>query len=80
MSKSALSTGLDGSYLEEFLLEKGNGVHAIKHLASLVSSQSIYHIYEHPNVDKGRFKLHCGDLTCRSNLTRILSEVQPGEV
>ena len=73
-------TGQDGSYLAEFLLAKGYEVHGIKRRASLFNTQRVDHIYEDPHVDNQRFKLHYGDLTDSSNLTRILSEVQPDEV
>ncbi len=81
--KRALITGItgqDGSYLAEFLLEKGYEVHGIKRRASLFNTQRIDHIYEDPHVEGSRFRLHYGDLTDSSNLTRILSEVQPDEV
>lgn len=81
--KKALITGVtgqDGSYLAEFLLEKGYEVHGIKRRASSLNTQRIDHIYEDPHVDNVRLKLHYGDLTDSSNLTRILSEVQPDEV
>jgi GDPmannose 4,6-dehydratase len=83
MRKRALITGVtgqDGSYLAEFLLEKGYEVHGIKRRASSLNTQRVDHIYEDPHVDNARFKLHYGDLTDTSNLTRILSEVQPDEV
>jgi GDPmannose 4,6-dehydratase len=83
MTKKALITGVtgqDGSYLAEFLLQKGYQVHGIKRRSSLFNTQRIDHIYEDPHVDSARFKLHYGDLTDTSNLTRILSEVQPDEV
>jgi GDPmannose 4,6-dehydratase len=73
-------TGQDGSYLAEFLLEKGYEVHGIKRRASLFNTQRIDHIYEDPQVENSRFRLHYGDLTDSSNLTRIISEVQPDEV
>jgi GDPmannose 4,6-dehydratase len=73
-------TGQDGSYLAEFLLAKGYEVHGIKRRASLFNTQRVDHIYEDPHVPHARFKLHYGDLTDSSNLTRILSEVQPDEV
>ena len=73
-------TGQDGSYLAELLLEKGYEVHGIKRRASLFNTQRIDHIYEDPHIENSRFKLHYGDLTDSSNLTRILSEVQPDEV
>ncbi|WP_435382116.1 GDP-mannose 4,6-dehydratase [Crenobacter oryzisoli] len=81
--KKALITGItgqDGSYLAEFLLEKGYEVHGIKRRASLFNTQRVDHIYEDPHTENQRFKLHYGDLTDSSNLTRILKEVQPDEV
>lgn len=81
--KKALITGVtgqDGSYLAEFLLAKGYEVHGIKRRASLFNTQRVDHIYEDPHVTNARFKLHYGDLTDSSNLTRILQEVQPDEV
>ena len=81
--KKALITGItgqDGSYLAELLLEKGYEVHGIKRRASLFNTQRIDHIYEDPHVEHSRFKLHYGDLTDSSNLTRIISEIQPDEI
>ena len=81
--KKALITGVtgqDGSYLAEFLLEKGYEVHGIKRRASLFNTQRVDHIYQDPHVDNKNFILHYGDLTDSSNLTRILQEVQPDEV
>lgn len=81
--KKALITGItgqDGSYLAEFLLEKGYEVHGIKRRASSFNTERVDHIYEDPHVESARFKLHYGDLTDTSNLTRIISEVQPDEV
>ncbi len=81
--KKALITGVtgqDGSYLAEFLLAKGYEVHGIKRRASQFNTQRVDHIYEDPHVDHRRFVLHYGDLTDSSNLTRIISEVQPDEV
>ena len=81
--KRALITGItgqDGSYLAELLLEKGYEVHGIKRRASLFNTQRVDHLYEDPHVENSRFRLHYGDLTDSSNLTRILSEVKPHEV
>ena len=78
--KKALITGItgqDGSYLAELLLEKGYEVHGIKRRASSLNTARIDHIYEDPHVENSRFHLHYGDLTDTSNLTRIISEVQP---
>jgi GDPmannose 4,6-dehydratase len=83
MTKTALITGItgqDGSYLAEFLLEKGYEVHGIKRRASLFNTQRIDHIYQDPHATNPKLKLHYGDLTDSSNLTRILSEVRPDEV
>ncbi len=73
-------TGQDGSYLAEFLLEKGYTVHGIKRRSSLFNTQRVDHIYQDPHVDNARFKLHYGDLSDGSNLTRIIQETQPDEI
>lgn len=81
--KRALITGItgqDGSYLAEFLLEKGYEVHGIKRRSSLFNTQRIDHIYQDPHVENSQFKLHYGDLSDTSNLTRILSDIEPDEV
>jgi len=83
MKKTALLTGVpgqDGSYLAELLLEKGYQVHGIKRRASLFTTQRFDHIYEDPHIENSQFKLHYGDLTDSSNLTRIIQEVQPDEI
>ena len=81
--KKALITGItgqDGSYLAEFLLEKGYEVHGFKRRASSFNTQRIDHIYQDPHVENQRLVLHYGDLTDSSNLTRVIQEVQPDEV
>ncbi len=81
--KKALVTGVtgqDGSYLAEFLLEKGYEVHGIKRRASLFNTQRVDHIYQDPHIENRHFVLHYGDLTDSSNLTRIIQQVQPDEV
>jgi GDPmannose 4,6-dehydratase len=81
--KKALITGItgqDGSYLAELLLDKGYEVHGIKRRASSFNTQRIDHIFEDPHVQNARFRLHYGDLTDGSNLTRIIQQVQPDEV
>lgn len=83
MKKKALITGVtgqDGSYLAEFLLEKGYEVHGIKRRASSFNTQRIDHLFQDPHIENKNFILHYGDLTDSSNLTRILSEVRPDEV
>ena len=73
-------TGQDGSYLAEFLLEKGYEVHGIKRRSSQFNTQRVDHIYQDPHIDNVRFRLHYGDLTDTSNLTRLLAEIRPDEV
>ena len=73
-------TGQDGSYLAEFLLEKGYEVHGIKRRASLLNTQRIDHIYEDPHIPNPSLKLHFGDLTDSSNLIRLIHEIQPDEI
>jgi len=83
MTKRALITGItgqDGSYLAEFLLEKGYEVHGIKRRGSTLNTQRIDHIYQDPHMDSQKLVLHYGDLTDSSNLTRIIKEVEPDEV
>ena len=82
-SKVALITGItgqDGSYLAEFLLEKGYIVHGIKRRASLLNTQRVDHIYQDPHIENARFRLHHGDLSDTSNLIRIVQETQPDEI
>lgn len=81
--KKALITGVtgqDGSYLAEFLLDKGYEVHGIKRRASSFNTERIDHIYQDIHDANPKFFLHYGDLTDTSNLTRILKEVEPDEV
>ncbi|MBK9441178.1 MAG: GDP-mannose 4,6-dehydratase [Comamonadaceae bacterium] len=73
-------TGQDGSYLAELLLQKGYQVHGIKRRSSSFNTERVDHIYQDPHIDNARFKLHYGDLSDTSNLTRIMQEVQPDEV
>jgi GDPmannose 4,6-dehydratase len=73
-------TGQDGSYLAEFLLEKGYTVHGIKRRASSFNTDRIDHIFQDPHLENARFKLHYGDLSDSSNLTRIIQETQPDEI
>ena len=73
-------TGQDGSYLAEFLLEKGYEVHGIKRRSSSFNTQRIDHIYEEPTIPNRNFFLHYGDLTDSTNLIRIIQEVKPDEI
>jgi GDPmannose 4,6-dehydratase len=83
MKKVALITGItgqDGSYLAEFLLEKGYTVHGIKRRASLLNTDRIDHLYQDPHVKHPSLILHYGDLTDTSNLVRIIQQSQPDEI
>ena len=81
--KKALITGItgqDGSYLAEFLLNKGYEVHGIKRRASSFNTSRIDHIYADPHEMSSKLILHYGDLTDSTNLIRIVQEVQPDEI
>lgn len=81
--KKALITGItgqDGSYLAEFLLEKGYEVHGIKRRSSSFNTQRINHLYQDPHHTNNRLKLHYGDLTDTSNLTRLIADIRPDEI
>ncbi len=81
--KKALITGItgqDGSYLAEFLLQKGYEVHGIKRRTSLFNTDRIDHLYQDPHVNNRRFVLHHGDLTDSTSLIRIIQQIQPDEI
>jgi GDPmannose 4,6-dehydratase len=83
MKKIALITGVtgqDGSYLSEFLIEKGYEVHGVKRRASLFNTDRVDHLYQDPHAENKNFYLHYGDLTDTSNLVRIIQDVQPDEL
>ena len=73
-------TGQDGSYLAEFLLEKGYVVHGIKRRASLFNTDRVDHLYQDPHIDHRNFVLHYGDLADSTNLIRIVQQTQPDEI
>lgn len=82
-SKIALLTGItgqDGSYLAEFLLEKGYEVHGLRRRVSLFNTARIDHLYRDPHLPGVNLKLHYGDLSDASNLTRVIKEVAPDEI
>ena len=81
--KKALITGVtgqDGSYLAEFLLDKGYEVHGVKRRSSSFNTQRVDHLYLDPHSEDSNFKLHFGDMTDSTNLIRTLQEVQPDEI
>ncbi len=73
-------TGQDGSYLSELLLSKGYEVHGIRRRSSSFNTARIDHLYDDPHISDCRLKLHYGDLTDSTNLTRVIQEVQPTEI
>jgi GDPmannose 4,6-dehydratase len=81
--KRALITGItgqDGSYLAEFLLEKGYTVHGVKRRASLFNTERIDHLYQDPHQPGRRLVLHYGDMSDAASLLRIVREAQPDEI
>ena len=81
--KKALITGItgrDGSYLAEFLLNKGYEVHGIKRRSSSINTSRIDHLFQDPHDENLKFILHHGDLTDSTSLIRIIQEVQPDEI
>lgn len=83
MAKKALITGItgqDGSYLAEFLLDKGYEVHGVIRRASTFNTSRIDHIYNDPHTAGIRLFLHYGDLSDSSNLSRLLAKIEPDEI
>ena len=81
--KKALITGItgqDGSYLAEFLLEKGYEVHGIKRRSSSFNTQRIDHLYQDPHKKDLDFILHYGDLTDSTNINSIIEKIIPDEI
>ena len=73
-------TGQDGSYLAEFLLNKGYEVHGMMRKASTFNTGRIDHIYQDPHDPKARLFLHFGDLTNSEQITNLIYNVRPDEV
>jgi GDPmannose 4,6-dehydratase len=73
-------TGQDGSYLAEFLLDRGYEVHGVIRRASTFNTDRIDHLYRDPHEPEVRLRLHYGDLTDSSGLRVLLERVQPDEV
>ena len=74
------TTGQDGAYLSQLLLNKGYQVHGVKRRASSFNTDRIDHLYQDPHEEGIHFVLHYGDLTDSTNLIRIIQEVQPDEI
>ena len=82
MNKKALITGItgqDGSYLAEYLLDKGYIVHGIKRKSSSFNTSRIDHIYKDAHLSSNLF-LHYGDLADASSLVNVLNKVKPNEI
>ena len=73
-------TGQDGSYLAEFLLNKGYEVHGIKRRSSSLNTSRIDHLYQDPHDNDQRFILHYGDLTDSTNITKVINKICPDEI
>lgn len=87
MSKIALITGItgqDGSYLAEFLIEKGYEVHGIIRRSSSFNTERIEHLYIDEAIkdmhSKKKLQLHYGDMTDSTNLIRLIKEIEPDEI
>ena len=83
MSKKALITGItgqDGSYLAELLLEKNYEVHGIIRRSSSFNTGRIMHIFEDVHNPNPKLKLHYGDLTDGSRISKLIEEIEPNEV
>ncbi|MBB3186274.1 GDP-mannose 4,6-dehydratase [Microbacter margulisiae] len=87
MGKTALITGIngqDGSYLAEFLLDKGYQVHGIIRRSSIFNTQKIEHLYIDDLIEdmhkNRKIQLHYGDMTDSSNLIRLMQEIKPDEI
>tara|TARA_B100000900_G_scaffold401425_1_gene406102 strand:- start:4184 stop:5275 length:1092 start_codon:yes stop_codon:yes gene_type:complete len=81
--KKALITGItgqDGSYLAEFLLEKGYEVHGIKRRSSSLNTERIDHVYQDPHIESKNLFLHYGDLTDSANLINLVASIKPNEI
>ena len=73
-------TGQDGSYLAEFLLEKGYEVHGIKRRSSSFNTERIDHIYTDAHNKGSNFFLHFGDLSDAGNLAKLVTQIKPNEI
>jgi len=83
MNKIAFITGVagqDGSYLIEFLLNKGYEVHGLIRWDSIFTTEKIEHVYQDPHVNGVKFFLHYGDLTDAGNIDKLINQIKPDEV
>ena len=83
MNKVALITGItgqDGSYLAEFLIEKGYEVHGLRRRISIFNTQRIDHLYDDEHKDDVKMHLHYGDMTDTASITSIINKIKPHEI
>ena len=83
MKKIALITGItgqDGSYLAEFLIDKGYEVHGIRRRVSIFNTQRIDHLYEDPHKLKVNLYLHYADMTDTASITNVINKIKPHEI
>ncbi len=83
MAQKALITGItgqDGSYLSEFLLEKGYEIHGLIRRSSSFNTARINHLYSDPHDPQARLKLYYADLTDGARLRELLAQIKPDEV
>lgn len=73
-------TGQDGSYLAEFLLDKGYEVHGIIRRTSTFNTSRIDHLYKDPHETHNHFHLHYGDITDGVGISNLLREIAPHEI
>jgi GDPmannose 4,6-dehydratase len=73
-------TGQDGSYLAEFLLDKGYEVHGLIRRASTFSTHRIEHLFQDPHEKNVRFHLHYGDMSDGAGLTNLINSIKPSEI
>ena len=73
-------TGQDGSYLSELLLKKNYIVHGVKRRSSSINTSRVDHIYQDPHERNYRFRLHYGDITDSTSVSKIISTTKPDEI
>ena len=73
-------TGQDGSYLSEFLLEKGYDVHGVVRRSSTFNTSRIDHLYKDPHEAGRRFHLHHGDITDGVGIANLVRKLEPHEI
>lgn len=83
MKKVALITGItgqDGSYLAEFLIQKGYEVHGIRRRISIFNTQRIDHLYHDPHDENAEMFLHYADMMDSASITNVISKIKPDEI